>query len=185
MQVVVGQPTKRGDEPEPLADVRGTDARSAQICRPDGVARTFQVSVNSVEPREAVRTRNLLANDDCRSAGGDEPKPDGPEVTIVGGATAATGGAEGLTGAAAGPNWNVVWPSSTPNGVGPDADAGEEMGLRGLDDVIGRQVADGAGVDGAGRDVAGGDEVGNPRGWIGFDLIVERGHQGRLPSMAV
>jgi hypothetical protein len=38
----VGQP--RCSEEETLADVRRADARSAQICRPEGVARGFHVS---------------------------------------------------------------------------------------------------------------------------------------------
>jgi hypothetical protein len=46
----VGQPNK----PEPLSDMRRADARSAQISRPDGVARSFHVSAYKVEPPEAV-----------------------------------------------------------------------------------------------------------------------------------
>jgi hypothetical protein len=53
-----------GHEVEALSDVRPTDARSAQIGRPDGVTRSFQVRRNKVEPREAVRARNLLSKDD-------------------------------------------------------------------------------------------------------------------------
>jgi hypothetical protein len=56
----VGQP----DEPESLSDMRRADARSAQISRPDGVARSFQVSAYKVEPPEAVLARNLFAKDD-------------------------------------------------------------------------------------------------------------------------
>jgi hypothetical protein len=55
-----------GHEVESLADVRGADASSAQIGRPDGVACAFQVSRNSVEPRSAVRSRNLLSKHDWR-----------------------------------------------------------------------------------------------------------------------
>ena len=57
-----------GHPVEPLADVWGADARSAQICRPDGVARCFQVSLYKVEPRKAVRACNLLSKDLCRAA---------------------------------------------------------------------------------------------------------------------
>jgi hypothetical protein len=56
----VGHPNK----PEALSDVRRADARSAQICRPEGVARCFHVSVYKVEPTEAVLACNLLAKDD-------------------------------------------------------------------------------------------------------------------------
>jgi hypothetical protein len=55
--------------------MRRTDARSAQICRPDGVALAFQVSVNKVEPSEAVLARNLLSKDDERLALLDEMEP--------------------------------------------------------------------------------------------------------------
>jgi len=47
-----------------LSDVRRTDARSAQIRRPDGVTASFQVSENKIEPREAVLARRLLSKDD-------------------------------------------------------------------------------------------------------------------------
>ena len=53
-----------GQEPKPLPDVRSTEARSAQICRPNGVARNFQVSENKVEPTESVFARNLFAKHD-------------------------------------------------------------------------------------------------------------------------
>jgi hypothetical protein len=53
-----------GHEPRPLPDVRGADARSAQIRRPNVVARVFQVRENKVEPVEAVSARNLLAKKD-------------------------------------------------------------------------------------------------------------------------
>lgn len=67
-----------GHEPEALSDVRSADARSAQISRPDGVALSFQVSLNKVEPSEAVLARNLLAKDLCRAALSDEMEERGP-----------------------------------------------------------------------------------------------------------
>jgi hypothetical protein len=67
-----------GHEPKALSDVRRTDARSAEIDRPDGVTRCFQVSVNKVEPSEAVLARNLLAKDCCRAMDFDEMEPRGP-----------------------------------------------------------------------------------------------------------
>jgi hypothetical protein len=53
-----------GHEEKSLSDVRRADARSAQICRPDGVTLRFQVSRNMVDPCEAIRARNLFAKDD-------------------------------------------------------------------------------------------------------------------------
>jgi len=117
------------DKPETLTDVRGADARSAQICRPNGVARCFQVSVYSVEPAEAVLACNLLSKDNWRAALVDEHVEGGPEVAFVVKAFALSGGAERLAGAASGPDGPVVGPSGETEGVAPDADAGEEVAL--------------------------------------------------------
>lgn len=46
---------------EPLPDMRGADARSAQIRSPEGISQCFQVKVNKGEPIPAVTTRNLLS----------------------------------------------------------------------------------------------------------------------------
>jgi hypothetical protein len=110
--------------------VRGADARSAQICRPKGVARCFHVRLYSVEPAEAVLTRNLLSKDDWRTALADEPVELGPEVALIGKSCPFSGGAEGLAGARAGPDGAVVGPSCKTEGVGPDTDTGEEVALR-------------------------------------------------------
>jgi hypothetical protein len=56
--LVVGQPFS--NKPDPLPDVRSTDARSAEIDRPAGVTRSFQVSLYKVEPAKAVFARNLF-----------------------------------------------------------------------------------------------------------------------------
>jgi hypothetical protein len=117
------------DKPETLTDVRGADARSAQICCPDGVARCFHVRLYSVEPAEAVLARNLLSKDNWRAALADEPVKFRPEVTLVGKSCSLSGGAEWLAGAGAGPDGPVVGPSCETEGVGPDADTGEEVAL--------------------------------------------------------
>jgi hypothetical protein len=108
----VGHPD--GTEEEPLSNVRRPDARSAQIRSPDGVALSFQVSANNVEPREAIPARNLLPKDDWRPALADEAEPLGPEVPLVCGAASFAGDREGLTGTAPGPDGPVVGPSSEP-----------------------------------------------------------------------
>ena len=123
----VGHPLS--DEPETLADMRGADARSAQIDSPNGVPRCFQVNVYSVEPAEAVLARNLLSKDNWRAALVDEHVENGPEVALVVKAFALAGGAEGLAGAASGPDGPVVGPSGEAEGVAPDADTGEEVAL--------------------------------------------------------
>mgnify|MGYP006287962391 CR=1 FL=1 len=116
-------------EVQSLSDMRRTDARSAEIESPDGVVRCFHVSVYKVEPNEAVLACNLFAKDDCRAALADEIVPDGPKVSGVVETCALSCGAEGLTGAGACPDGPVVWPSGKLEGVGPDADPGEEVAL--------------------------------------------------------
>jgi hypothetical protein len=125
--VGVGQPLS--DKPETLADVRGADARSAQICRPNGVARCFHVRLYSVEPAKAVLARNLLSKDNWRAALCDETMELGPEMALVGKSGTFAGGAEGLARAGASPDGAVVGPSCETEGVGPDADPGEEVAL--------------------------------------------------------
>ena len=79
--------------------MRSPDARSAQIGSPDGVTRVFQVSVNKVEPREAVLARNLLSKHRCRPALADEIEERGPQVPLVSEPAAAACRAERLAGA--------------------------------------------------------------------------------------
>jgi hypothetical protein len=131
----VAQPDS--DEVEALTDVRRTDARSAQISSPEGVARVFQVSTYSVEPREAVRARNLLSNDDWRAALADETEPLRPEVALVVGALASAGDGEGLAGTTAGPDGSVVGPAGEPERVLPDPDASKEMSTSRVFDIAG------------------------------------------------
>jgi len=64
-----------GHEVQSLPDVRRPEARSAQIRRPDGVTRSFQVSRNNVEPSKSVLRRNLLAKNCVRAALAYEPEP--------------------------------------------------------------------------------------------------------------
>jgi hypothetical protein len=66
------------DEPQSLSDMRRADARSAKIVRPEGVARSFQVSRYKVEPIKAVLACNLLAKDEGRAQGFDEVEEGGP-----------------------------------------------------------------------------------------------------------
>lgn len=66
------------DELESLADVRSTEARSAEIERPEGVTRAFHVSRYMVEPSERVLARNLLSKELVRTADVDEMEEGGP-----------------------------------------------------------------------------------------------------------
>lgn len=101
-----------GHEVQPLSDVRRTDARSAQIGRPDGVLRAFQVSPNKVEPSEAVFARNLLSKHNWRPALRQEVKERWPQMPLVIKPQPLACRAERLAGATARPNSTIVRPPS-------------------------------------------------------------------------
>src|SRR5690349_19637763 len=104
-----------------------TDARSAQIRRPDGVTASFQVSVNRVEPTKSVDARNLFSKDDWRATLADECEPCRPKMSRVARSAPLARAREGLTRTGPGPHVGVVGDSGKPECVGPTADAGEEM----------------------------------------------------------
>jgi hypothetical protein len=164
------------DEEESLSDVRGADARSAQIDRPDGVARSFQVSVYSVEPSKAVLARNLLSKDDWRATLLDETEPGGPEVALVSEPSALARGAERLAGAASGPYGAVVGPPSESQRVAPDADSGEGVELLRAGNIHGIEFHQAPLIDAPRCDMARGDEVPHPRRRKRIDLVVDRRH---------
>ncbi len=161
-----------GHEPQPLPDVRSTEARSAKIDRPAGVTRAFQVSLNNGEPTEAVLARNLCAKDTLEAALADEMEPGGPKVPLVSKPSAFACRAERLARAGAGPRRTLVAPSGPAKGMGPHADAGEEVALRVSGEVRRLDVDDRTLVDVARRDMAGCDEVAEPLRGIGIDLVV-------------
>jgi hypothetical protein len=101
-----------GHPVQSLSDVRRTDARSAQIGCPSGVARCFQVSAYKVEPSKTVLARNLLSKDDWRAALADEVVECGPQVPLVSKPNAFACRGERLTRAATCPHWSLVRPSS-------------------------------------------------------------------------
>jgi hypothetical protein len=137
-----------GPEEEPLADVRGARARSAQIGGPDGIAQSFQVSAYTGEPPSPSRARNLLSKDDWRAALGDEPKELWPKMSMVSFPQALAGGAEGLAGAGARPDGEVGGESGEAQGLGPASDPGKEVALGEASKVICLHLQDAAVVDG-------------------------------------
>lgn len=92
--------------------MRSTEARSAEIERPDGVTRSFQVSENNVEPSKAVRARNLLTKDERRAALADETEPCGPEVSLVVESSALAGIAKWLAGTGSCPYRHIIGDAS-------------------------------------------------------------------------
>jgi hypothetical protein len=183
----VGQPL--GDPVEPLADVRRADAVCAQNDSPDGVARRFQACSNSIEPggidarRIAPRAlpsallsddgggSDLLAEDDGRAAGPDEPEELRPEVPLVGVTLSLAGGREGLAGTTPSPDGQVVGPSGEAQGEFPASDAGEEVGSVMSHKVGWLDIGDAPGVDGSS-----GQQVAQPLGGVGIEFI-EVGHR--------
>src|ERR1035437_1845470 len=100
------------------------DARSAQIGTPDGISSSFHVSAYSGEPFTSIRTRNLFAKDDCRTALGDEPIKRGPQVSFVGMAFPLSSARKRLTRTGAGPDWFISWPSSERESFRPSSEIG-------------------------------------------------------------
>jgi len=125
-----------------LPDVRSTEARSAGIECPAGVARSFQVSLYKVEPAKSVLARNLFAKDVCRAALRDEPVEVRPQVPLVSHPAAFACRAERLAGAASRPHLSVIRDASATQGVTPNSDASEEMALSKSSKVIGRDIFD-------------------------------------------
>jgi hypothetical protein len=112
-----------------LTNVGRPDARSAEIDRPNGVVRSFQVSRYKVEPSEPSRACNLLAKDDCRTELRDKMEEGGPEVPLVSSPKSAACRAERLAGTGAGPGGALVGPSGLPEGVTPGSNSCEPMAL--------------------------------------------------------
>jgi hypothetical protein len=82
-----------------------------------------------VDPRVCVLARNLLSKDDCRAALADEVEEGRPKVPLVIKPASFACRAERLAGTGAGPDWSMIGPAGSTEGMGPDADAGEEMAL--------------------------------------------------------
>lgn len=161
--------------------MRRTEARSRDTGRCDGVADSFQVSLNKVEPAVADRGFNLLTKDCRRLSLLDKLEPDGPQVPFICGALLLSGGAERLAGAASCPHRPVVGPACKSEGVAPDADASEEVALTVAFKVICSDILDAPFVHVTGRDVACGDQVPQPLRGIGVDLVVVGSHYLNTP----
>jgi len=123
----VAQPVS--DPEQAVASMRGADACSWQAGGPDGISIALQVSANSGEPFPPILRRNLLSKDDCRPADGDERVKSGPEVSFVESSFALSRDRKRLTWKGGGPDFAAARPAREVEGVGPAADAGEEMAL--------------------------------------------------------
>jgi len=119
-----------------VAGMRGADARSRENDRPEGVVLRLQVSRNKIDPCPSNRAFNLFAKNELRAALADEPVEGGPQVPLVVKPSAAACAAERLARAAGGPDGTIVWPTGVSQGVGLDADAGEEVALVVASEII-------------------------------------------------
>ena len=144
----------------------------AGVERPEGVARTFHVSVYKVEPSEAVLARHLLANDSDRAALLDEIMERWPKVPLVSKPSSSACRAERLAWCGACPHGPVVGPTRASECVRPDADASEKVALGVPGQVFRPDVFDTSFVDIARCDVPCGDEVAQPLGCVGVELVV-------------
>jgi hypothetical protein len=114
-----------------LSDDRRTEARSANIERPEGVVLRFQVRPYNVEPSESVRACNLLAKDwyFFTLSVLYEVEEGRPKVPLISNPCFFACRAERLARAGTGPCGAIIGPSGKAEGVGPYSKAGEEMAL--------------------------------------------------------
>jgi hypothetical protein len=164
--VQVGHPEKA------LPDVRGADARSAQIGAPDGIAQLFQVRAYSGEPVPSSLARNLLAKDRWRAALADEPKEHGPEMAFILDALSLSRRRERLAGAGAGPHGAPGGPAGEGEGSLPPADSGEQVDALKSQKVGWSDIVQVPLVHRAGRNVVGGDQFPQPGGGERVELRV-------------
>jgi hypothetical protein len=152
--------------------MRRTDARSAQIGRPDGVPRIFQVSVYKVEPFEPRCAGNLLSKDSWRIVLANEMRPRWPQMPLISKPASFACRAERLARAGTGPDGAVVRPAGETEGIGPDTDAGEEVALSKSSKFIWYDITDVPFIDLAWRNVAGLDQLAQPSRSEWINLVV-------------
>ena len=162
--------------------MRSTDARRRERDGPNGVRHGFQVSLYKVEPRLCVLARNLLSKDDCRAALVDEPMPHRPQVPLVIKPISFACRAERLAWAATGPDGAIIGPSSSPEGIGPDTNAGEEVALSKSMKVGWTDVSNISLIDFPVCNVAGLDEFAEPGGGLGVDFVIVGGPLPHVPD---
>ena len=152
--------------------MRGTDARRRERNRPDSVTQGFQVSLYKVDPRVCVFACNLLTKDDCRTALLDEVMEGWPQVPLVRKPSSRACRAERLTRAGTSPYGPVVAPSGRPEGMGPDANTGEEMALGESPQVVRSDIFNTPFINNTRRDMPRLNEVAQPLRRRGVYFII-------------
>lgn len=158
-----------------MPDVGRADARRAQIGTPDGISHSFQVSAYSGEPFTSILAANLLANNRCRFARGDEPIKSGPQVSFVGMAFSESRARKRLTRTTGGPDLSFAGPFGESQGETPAADAGEEVALVVSFEIGGFDFDDGSLVNISNWNESFADECAQPGAgfWIDFIVIIQ------------
>jgi hypothetical protein len=170
LAIAVFQPLSA--KPKPLPNMRRADPRSAQIGKPDGVARGLQVSRYKVGPFQRSRPSNLLAKDVRRLALLDEVEPGRPQVPLVSKPFSLACRAERLARTRSCPYRTVRRPAGKGQGFGPSADAGEEVALAISGKVAGHDVPDVALVNVAGGNNSVCGELAEPGSGFGVVFVV-------------
>jgi hypothetical protein len=128
--------------------------------------------VYSIEPTEANRISNLLANNMLRSELPDKIEEDGPEVPLVFRAGLLACRGPRLARERRRPDWPIVWPSGDLQGAGPTSNSGEEMMLIESDKVGGPNIGNASCVHLSIRYQSRLYQLAQPRGSHGVELVV-------------
>jgi len=165
-----------------LALVGRTDTTSWENRKPCGVTRSFQVKAYNVEPSLTRLSCNLLPKDAVRATLAEEPVEGGPQVPLVSKPFSFACRAERLAGARAGPHGTVVGPACLAQGVGPDADSGEEMALGISRKFVWSYIFNTPFIHDAVGNVALFDEFAQPLGGERVNLVVVGDHLSPLAA---
>ena len=157
---------------EPLSSVRRAEATCRQIVRPAGVTNSFQVVTNSIEPSDSSFLRDLLPNHDGRSTALDEAEHLWPEVPFVRFTLALSGCGEWLAWATSTPDWDVAWPSSDAQCLGPASDSSKEVDSPKPDKILCTHITDTPFIHLPARNDATIRQVAKPLGGKAIDLVV-------------
>ena len=163
--------------------MRRPEARSAGIDRPDGVTRSFQVSLNNVEPSKSVLARNLFTKHCDRPVGGNKTVELWPKVSVISYSFSFSCCAERLAGAGTSPDRTIIRPPRKSKGVAPNPDPGEEVALGIAKNICRMNVTYAAFVYLTWRNVPGGNQVAKPLRRERLNFIVVGRHKKNPGSL--
>jgi len=123
-----------------------------------------------------IGARDLLAEDDGRSAGVDKSKPRWPQMSVIPCSLSFACRAERLAWAGTRPYWSSIWPSSAPERVGPDANSCEEVALSKPGKLGWNDIANIPLVHHAWRDRSALDQIAQPLRRVRIVLVIPSAH---------